>query len=645
MSVTDVPREREPESAVAYDYQGYICYSHHDTRWAAWLQTAIENYAVPRRLREEKTGRRVTLKRCRPIFRDRTEANADPNLEGLLHEALDRSKYLIVLCSPACAQSIWCGDEIRHFRQTTDDKRVLCLIVDGDPNETSEAMRAYPPALLEPLAGHEAPPVPLAADVRPGNDSRREAKLKLIAAILGVRFADLARRDRRRRLREIATRALAALAFIVLCCAIYYLALLAGQHVPGYKSAMRVLNERHWLLPAPVYSADDVADAETRLRATTVNTLLHDGAATGWRWHALTEPTARSTVDAWTIGQALSGLLASSTVDAPERRTLISQALFVPMRPGHTVVRNGINYGWHGVDERLILDDTWPEEALWYICALSRALTNASDLTPAQRNQARSALVFAQRSTDPYRDPRMGGWDGIADQVDKSSISTYTTATALQALLDTRRAGLVWDGSTKLRDALIAATAARLVETMHPIELPGTTSTGAYGWQASQGDENAFEEGVTLQSLTVLLRAEAETGFVLPARVTQSIPPQLAQIGVATYSGVEGTVSSAHFVEAVRGTPGTHPIGTRYIDFAWYPWAIAVSELWLARSQGRSDANSENAARRALGHLVVDLGPEAQADALSHDWAAAELLVNLNLIPPTAPALRSLGFK
>ena len=91
MSVTDVPREREPESAVAYDYQGYICYSHHDTRWAAWLQTAIENYAVPRRLREEKTGRRVTLKRCRPIFRDRTEANADPNLEGLLHEALDRS--------------------------------------------------------------------------------------------------------------------------------------------------------------------------------------------------------------------------------------------------------------------------------------------------------------------------------------------------------------------------------------------------------------------------------------------------------------------------------------------------------------------------------------------------------------------------
>ena len=46
------------------------------------------------------------------------------------------------------------------------------------------------------------PTEPIAADARPGMDGRTNAKLKLVAGILGINYDDLKRREERRRRRQ-----------------------------------------------------------------------------------------------------------------------------------------------------------------------------------------------------------------------------------------------------------------------------------------------------------------------------------------------------------------------------------------------------------------------------------------------------------
>ncbi len=186
-------------------YRAYISYSHADERWAAWLQRALETYRVPARLAAE----RELPRRLSPIFRDREDLSSASNLADSLVAALNDSDAMIVVCSPAAARSRWVNKEIRLFRELGRAGRVFCMIVDGDPGSQSIDEGCFPPALLEcGNAGAE----PLAADVRDFADGKRLAKLKLVAALLGVRLDELRQRDltRRRRWRALGALALAA---------------------------------------------------------------------------------------------------------------------------------------------------------------------------------------------------------------------------------------------------------------------------------------------------------------------------------------------------------------------------------------------------------------------------------------------------
>ena len=45
--------------------------------------------------------------------------------------------------------------------------------------------------------------------------------------------------------------------------------------------------------------------------------------------------------------------------------------------------------------------------------------------------------------------------------------------------------------------------------------------------------------------------------------------------------------------------------------YAWHPWAIEMSSWWIRRlERNRAPREELVTARRALGHLVVDLGDE-----------------------------------
>ena len=177
-------------------YRAFISYAHSDERWARWLQRALETYRLPRSLRAKYPQLPARLF---PIFRDRDELASGTDLSESIQQALGDSEALIVICSPVAAGSRWVNEEIRRFQAAGKSQRIFCLLVSGSPN-AGAVDAAFPPALLQDASGQLAHE-PLAADVTPGGDGKRNAMLKIAAGLLGVGIDELKRRDAQRQAR------------------------------------------------------------------------------------------------------------------------------------------------------------------------------------------------------------------------------------------------------------------------------------------------------------------------------------------------------------------------------------------------------------------------------------------------------------
>ena len=180
-------------------YRAFISYSHQDERWSSWLQRSLEHYRVPAKLRRQRAATGPVPGRLHPIFRDREELASSADLSESICSAMDRSRALIVVCSPAAAASKWVNEEIRYFQSLGRANRIFCLIVSGSPERDAPDC-AFPAALLETEDGQPLPD-PLAADVNEQADGKRDAMLKIAAGLLGVGVDDLKQRDAQRRLR------------------------------------------------------------------------------------------------------------------------------------------------------------------------------------------------------------------------------------------------------------------------------------------------------------------------------------------------------------------------------------------------------------------------------------------------------------
>jgi len=178
-----------------YRYWAFISYSSKDAAWARWLHRAVETYGIPAHLvgHPSPTGESVP-KRFQPVFRDRDELPASADLGAQIEQALRASRNLIVICSRRAAQSKWVSKEISTFRDLGRREHVFAFIVDGEPNAGDES-ECFPPALRELE--------PIAADARPTADGRTNAKLKLLAGMLGVSFDALKQRDAQRQVRRL----------------------------------------------------------------------------------------------------------------------------------------------------------------------------------------------------------------------------------------------------------------------------------------------------------------------------------------------------------------------------------------------------------------------------------------------------------
>ena len=175
-------------------YWAFISYSHKDTAIADWLHKKLETYRVPRSLVGTPTRDGTAPERLIPIFRDRQELPTSSQLGDNLHRSLHQSRYLVVICSPASAQSRWVEEEIRSFKNWHGRDRIVALIGSGIPNATDPADESFSHSLRFESEGADSTPVriePIAADLRPEGDGRQRAFLKIVAGLLGVGFDDL----------------------------------------------------------------------------------------------------------------------------------------------------------------------------------------------------------------------------------------------------------------------------------------------------------------------------------------------------------------------------------------------------------------------------------------------------------------------
>ena len=229
----EASRNRQPDvggeggsDASVYQYWAFISYSSKDVSWGRWLHGTIETYGIPAELvnrHQTPTGHPVP-KRFHPVFRDRDELPASADLGSVIKKALDASRYLIVICSRNAAKSHWVNREIETFIALGRRDHILAIIVDGEPS-AGDARECFPPALRE----FE----PIAADARPQGDGKANAKLKLLAGMLGVSFDALKQRDslrqRQRLVRTVVGLSLLLLVMSTLCGVAAYQVRLASR--------------------------------------------------------------------------------------------------------------------------------------------------------------------------------------------------------------------------------------------------------------------------------------------------------------------------------------------------------------------------------------------------------------------------------
>jgi tetratricopeptide (TPR) repeat protein len=193
-----------------FQYRAFISYSHSDERWARWLHRALESYRLPRRLVGRETAFGPVPERLAPVFRDREELATATSLGETLARALAKSASQIVICSPAAARSRWVNEEVLTFKRLGREDRIFCLVVAGEPGASARPgtidEECFPNALIYRMGPDGELTVersePIAADVRPGKDGRNDARLKLVAGLVGVSLDELKRREAQRRHRR-----------------------------------------------------------------------------------------------------------------------------------------------------------------------------------------------------------------------------------------------------------------------------------------------------------------------------------------------------------------------------------------------------------------------------------------------------------
>ena len=158
-----------------FKYYAFISYSHADKKIAKKLQRYLESYSLPTKLRKAEPG---LPKKLHPVFIDESDLVATGTLKTALQANLEKSNYLIVVCSPYSAKSKYVNDEIEYFIKIGRLYKIIPFIVAGEPHSKDASIECFPAAILYFPHEHEL----LGFDLT--KFGSREAFLRIIATLL-----------------------------------------------------------------------------------------------------------------------------------------------------------------------------------------------------------------------------------------------------------------------------------------------------------------------------------------------------------------------------------------------------------------------------------------------------------------------------
>lgn len=189
-----------------FKYIAFISYRHNDLDKfvAENLHRLIETYKMPLPVAQKYN---ITDNNFRRVFRDQEELPLSSNLEDPIIDALKKSQFLIVICSPRLKESKWCKKEIESFIKFHGRNRILCVLVEGEPKESfPEILEYYEEEFITKTGSKrikKIPCEPLAMDVR-GNDKKeilsnlKKELIRVIAPMYNLDYDDIKRRHEER---------------------------------------------------------------------------------------------------------------------------------------------------------------------------------------------------------------------------------------------------------------------------------------------------------------------------------------------------------------------------------------------------------------------------------------------------------------
>jgi MTH538 TIR-like domain (DUF1863) len=575
-----------------FKYWAFISYSHCDQNFARRLQHRIEGYRVPREMEGRKGGHGVFLpRRPAPVFRDRDELGAAPDLTDAIKEALGGSLNLVVVCTPNSVNSEWVQREIGYFRALGREARIHYII--GIPDRPPSGMDGRDageliPGLRGRLGGVDASTVPLAPDARRGRDGFRDASLKIVAAVLGVAHGELEPREKRRRRRRRVLIAAAVATCICLGAVAYVADADAGAPLPGAARIRRFLDQRRMSVFRPIYSAARIRDAidaqcGTMLRAQEPFFMAAPGFAGG-------SDSRDPQSGVWAGLQLASAILQSGLSDPAAAATAMRSidVAFAMPAPDRSE-------GWPASKNERYAS---LEPTAWTCIALVAALRHPAAQPDGRRGQLLDRLGETQRMLDGFRcgGDRFGSFVPASPGV---AGNAYATVLVLGAMLDCREAGLGWSPAAPSLDERIRAVCRSLCEGMVQARpLPG--------WPLSFGTKWGPRDGLTLQVLAELLRADRLGVFDPPGNVVSALP---AWLGYA--SSVTDIEDKDDFTQPLRTPDGGVGTGSRTVGFLHRPWSVCFAGEFIDfAARRRVFQDGLPLAERTLSFQVVDEGPD-----------------------------------
>ena len=199
---------------MAYTYYAFVSYSRKDKAAARYLQNKLESYRYPAVL-VDPDHKPENPKYLRKIFRDTSDLDVtQSNFTESIDRHIAESRYLVVLCSPNSAKSVWVDREIVRFLETHDDNPQLIfpIILEGDVPE------CLPEKLRTPEFFNRNIPTMIPDDASSRKEGWEHGFLQLVGCMLNVSIAKITDRFQKAKqaaLRRIIVGILAVLAVTV----------------------------------------------------------------------------------------------------------------------------------------------------------------------------------------------------------------------------------------------------------------------------------------------------------------------------------------------------------------------------------------------------------------------------------------------